>query len=156
MPACQTSQEIVALVIVGRKKRKYSRKPAINTAIECLVIHQEVLVLALVYCGAEQEEIMFGTARQQRCNSHFLSYIRKQCVGLRSVVQSRRRFCLGQLTSNAVIATSCHTTGSGGCACICGAEEQRELFRRTACQQPCDSHFLSYTRKWWLRIKIIV
>ena len=30
----------------------------------------------------------------------------------------RRRICLGRPASNAAIATSCHTSGSGGCACF--------------------------------------
>jgi hypothetical protein len=62
----------------------------------------------------------------------------------------RRRICLGRPASNAAIATSCHTSGSGGCACFWDAEE--EILSGTARQQCCDNHFLSYIRKWWLRL----
>ena len=53
-------------------------------------------------------------------------------------------------TSNAAIATSCHTSESGGCGCDCGTEEEN-LFG-TAHQQSCNSNFLSYIRKWRLRL----
>ena len=58
-----------------------------------------------------------------------------------------------QTTSNAAKAISCRTSGSGGCACYCGAEEF--LFKST-CQQCCNSHFLSYIRKWWLHLVAVL
>jgi hypothetical protein len=61
----------------------------------------------------------------------------------------RRRICSGRPASNAVIATSRHTSGSDGCACYWDAEE--EILSGTARQQRCDNHFLSYIMKWWLR-----
>ena len=65
------------------------------------------------------------------------------------IVVQRRRICSGLPASIAAIATSCHTSGSGGCACFWDAEE--EILSVTARQQRCDNHFLSYIRKWWLR-----
>ncbi len=90
------------------------------------------------------------------------------------VVHQRRRICSGLPASNAAIATSCHTSGNGGCAYDCSADEENLLANSChtsgsggcacywdaeeenlfgiACQQRCDSHFPSCIRKWWLRL----
>ena len=75
---------------------------------------------AAFYWAAEEKNL-FGTSRQRRSpDSHFLSYIRKWWLSLVAAL------VIGQLR-RAAIATSCHATGSGGCACCFGAELRQIL-----------------------------